>query len=259
MYRKIADDLHRRIEAQEFTANTPMPTETDLQAQYGASRNTVREAVKLLVLQHLIETRPGQGMFVIKKIVPFVITLSTDPRATHGSGGEEAATYPLVVRDQDREAGAGTPVVTVLKCPAPLAARLKIDPGQRVVSRRQPRFIDGTIWSLQASYYPLDWVQRGAVGLLEPEDIPEGAVQHLAMTIGLKQVGYRDLVSARLSNDIEQELFSLPRSHTVIEVTRTSYAEDETPIRVAVTVFPSDRNQIAYNLGTVPDCPDESH
>ena len=29
--------------------------------------------------------------------------------------------------------------------------------------------------------------------------------------------------------------------------------EDATPIRVTVTVFPADRNQIAYGIGVVPD------
>ena len=64
--------------------------------------------------------------------------------------------------------------------------------------------------------------------------------------------GYRDLLSARLPNDKERTLFNLTHHHTVIEVCRTSFAEDGTPIRVTVTVFPSDRNQLAYDYGAVP-------
>jgi hypothetical protein len=45
----------------------------------------------------------------------------------------------------------------------------------------------------------------------------------------------------------------LADNHTVIEVCRTSFAEDETPIRVTVTVSPSNRNQIVYAIGSVPD------
>jgi DNA-binding GntR family transcriptional regulator len=54
-------------------------------------------------------------------------------------------------------------------------------------------------------------------------------------------------------DDKEQEFLKLADNHTVIEVCRTSFAEDETPIRVTVTVYPSDLNQIAYNVGSVPD------
>jgi GntR family transcriptional regulator len=131
--------------------------------------------------------------------------------------------------------------------------RQQIESGARVVKRHQHRFIDNTLWSLQTSFYPLAWVHRGAEGLLEPEDINEGAVEHLATTIQLKQVGYRDLISARLPDEKEQELFNLTHNHTVIEVYRTSFAEDMTPIRVTITVFPADRNQIAYDAGTVPE------
>lgn len=256
-YQQIADDLRRRIESREFAADVPVPTEADFQTEYNASRNTVREAVKLLVQQHLLETRAGQGTFITKEIVPFVTKLSTDPTEGLGTGGEEGATYPTVARKKKgRETGAGKPEVKVLMCPPQIADLLGMDETKRVVSRQQERFVDGTIWSLQTSYYPRDWVRRGAEGLLDPEDIPEGAVKHVADTIGLKQVGYRDKISARLPDDNEQELFNLTHNHTVIEVSRTSFAEDGTSIRVTVTVFPSDRNQLVYEVGTVPDLDD---
>lgn len=256
-YQQIADDLRRRIESREFEPGSTLPRENDLQAHYEASRNTVREAIKLLVQQHLLETRAGQGTFVTKAIIPFVTTLSTDPKTGVG-GGWEGSAYPALIREQGREAGTGNPMVSVLACPAQIAARLQIKEGDRVVSRHQERLIDGTIWSLQTTYYPMRWVQMGATNLLDPYDIPEGTVAYLATSIDLKQVGYRDLISARLPNDNEQALFGLTHNHTVIEVCRTSFTEEGTPMRVTVTVFPSDRNQIVYDIGIVPDYPTPS-
>jgi GntR family transcriptional regulator len=252
-YQAIAEELRQQIESGALPRESQLPTEVELQRKFGCSRNTIRDAVKLLVLQRLLETRGREGTFVTKAHVPFVTRLSTDPKTGLGGGGEEGATYPNIVREQGREAGAGTPEVTVLRCPPKIAARLQIEEGTRVVKRHQHRLIDNTLWSLQTSFYPLDWVHRGAEGLLEPEDINEGAVEHLAKTIRLRQVGYRDLISARLPDEKEQELFNLTHNHTVIEVYRTSFAEDMTPIRVTITVFPSDRNQIVYDAGTVPE------
>lgn len=247
-YQQIADDLRQRIESREFTADVPLPTEKDLEEAYGAARNTVREAVKLLVQQHLLETRAGQGTFITTAVVPFFTKLSTDPTEGLGTGGEEGATRP-----QGREGIATTPEVKVLRCPPDIADLLKIDETQRVVSRYQERVVDGTNWSSQTSYYPLKWVQYGAAGLLEDEDIAGGAVQYLADSIGLKQVGYRDTLLARLPDAKEQDLFNITHTHTVIEVCRTSFAEDATPIRVTVTAFPSDRNKLAYEAGKVPE------
>ena len=42
------------------------------------------------------------------------------------------------------------------------------------------RYIDGTPWSMQTSFYPMEFVERGAVRLTTPEDIEEGTVQYLA-------------------------------------------------------------------------------
>jgi GntR family transcriptional regulator len=250
-YLQIADDLRRRIESGEFAPRSALPAESSLQAEYRASRNTVREAVKLLVQQQLVQAKAGQGTFVAEKTDPYVSTLSIDPESGL-AGGEERATYPALVHEQGRAGAAGTPEVQVLRCPERIAARLGIADDPRVVSRHQQRFIDGVIWSLQTSYYPLKWVTKGADSLLEPEDMTDGTVRYLAQTLGLKQVGCRDVVSARLPNDNERTLFDLTHIHTVIEVQRTSFAEDGTPIRVTVTVYPSDRNQVAYEIGTVP-------
>jgi GntR family transcriptional regulator len=253
-YEQIADDLRRRIESHEFERGSALPTEAELQRHYEASRNTVRDAIKLLVQHHLLEPKPGQGTFVTKAITPFVTTLSTDPKTGLG-GGWEGSAYPALIREQGREAGTGHPEVAVLACPPHIAALLRISADDYVVSRHQKRFIDATVWSLQTTYYPMAWVQLGAAKLLNPHDIPEGTVAYLATSINLKQVGYRDLISARLPNDNEQALFGLTHNHTVIEVCRTSFTDEGTPMRVTVTVFPSDRNQIVYDIGIVPDYP----
>jgi GntR family transcriptional regulator len=253
-YQAIAEELRQQIESGVLPRESQLPTEVELQERFGASRNTVREAIRLLVLERLLETKGREGTFVTKAYVPFVTTLSTDPKTGLGGGGEEGATYPALVREQGRaDAGASAPEVNILACPAHVAARLGIEPSKYVVSRHQQRFIEGTIWSLQTSYYPLRWTEKGAPKLLVPEDISEGAVEYLSTEIGLKQVGYQDLISARLPNDTEKELFNLTHNHTVIEVLRTSFADDATPIRVTVTVYPSDRNQIAYDIGQVPE------
>jgi GntR family transcriptional regulator len=253
-YQEIADELRQQIESGELPRESQLLTEVELQKKFNASRNTVRDAVKVLVLERLLETKGREGTFVTKAHVPFVTTLSTDPNTGLSGIGEEGSTYPALVRQQDRQnAGAGDPEVKVLDCPPQIAARLRIEEGEFVVSRYQQRYIDDTVWSLQTSYYPMKWVEKGAAGLLAPKDILVGAVEYLASTLGLTQSSYRDLLWARQPNDTEKELFNLTINHMVIEVYRTSFAEDGTPIRVTVTVYPADRNQIVYDIGNVPE------
>jgi GntR family transcriptional regulator len=97
MYRLIADDLRRKIESGMLPPGAQMKSEVELREEYGqghdgiASRNTVRDAIKLLVSRGLVETRPGQGTFVVSKVDPFVSRLNSDPE----SGGIEDEVYNL--------------------------------------------------------------------------------------------------------------------------------------------------------------------
>jgi GntR family transcriptional regulator len=123
-----------------------------------------------------------------------------------------------------------------------------------VVSRHQERFIDGTPWSLQTSFYPMEFVTSGkATDLLMAKDMPDGVVHYLGETMGLKQVGYRDWITARTPDANEQGFFRIPHDATVFEVFRTGFDQNGKPMRVTVTVFPADRNQFIVNVGEVPD------
>jgi GntR family transcriptional regulator len=58
--------------------------------------------------------------------------------------------------------------------------RLNLPEGAQVISRHQQRRIDGTAWSMQTTFYPMDFVtQRSATKLLMAENIPEGMVRYL--------------------------------------------------------------------------------
>ena len=87
MYRQIAEDLRRQIEAGELPPGAQLRTELELREKYNASRNTIRDAIKWLITRGLVETRPGQGTFVVEKIVPFMTTLTGDPTTASGGRG----------------------------------------------------------------------------------------------------------------------------------------------------------------------------
>jgi GntR family transcriptional regulator len=255
IYRQIADDLRHQIETGELRPGEQFKTEIELRDRYNASRNTIRDAIKLLVTRGLIETRPGQGTFVVETIVPFITTLTGDPEtADSGEGNtftEEVAARLRAPRDTPPEVGihqAGSPA------PGPAIGELQLPNGTPVVSRHQQRFIDDIPWSLQTSFYPMSLVQRGAGRLIQAGDIPEGTVVYLGEALGIKQAGYRDTITIRAPDDVEAAFFKLPNHGriSVIETRRTAFDEQGTPVRLTVSVYPADRNQFAINVGEVP-------
>jgi GntR family transcriptional regulator len=271
MYLQIADDLRSRIELGEtlppesddpaavepdgqlpavLRPGSRLPTELGLSDAYSASRNTIRDAIKRLASLGLVETRQGQGTFVTQRIDPFVTVLSTDPLAPTGA---EGATYLSDVSSKDRRPRVTVPKVEIQTPTAEVGRRLRVPPRSQVVSRHQRRYIDEIAWSLQTSFYPMEFITKGATRLLMDEDIVDGTVRYLAEALGIRQVGYRDWITARSPDANEQRFFGLAHDATVFEIFRTAFDQTGTPLRVTVTVFPTDRNQFIVNVGDVPD------
>jgi GntR family transcriptional regulator len=252
MYRQIATDLQRRIESGELKPGAQLPTEIDLRERYEASRNTIRDAIKWLITRGLVETRPGQGTFVVARINPFVTTLTGDPET--GRGGGEGGPYITEVAASHRTPDISDPRVEIQKADRTVARSLRIEEGASVVSRHQQRLIDDTPWSLQTSFYPMTLVQRGAVRLLEATDIEGGTVAYLADTCGIEQAGYRDTIAVRAPDENESRFFNLPADGRVpvFEIYRVGFDKEGNRFRLTVTVYPSDRNRLRVDVGDVP-------
>ena len=176
----------------------------------------------------LVETRPGPGHIRRQKIVPFVTTLTGDPRGIGGEGDIYLNEVRAPLRAGDRSAPP--------RGRDPAGGQLtrggtEADEGPTVVSRHQERHIDGTPWSLQTSFYPLSLVQRGATRLIDANDIQQGSVEYLRESAGIKQVGYRDTMKVRPPDATEARFFGLADDGrvSVIETRRTAFDETGAP------------------------------
>jgi len=260
LYRMIAEDLRDQIDNGGLEPGQQLRTETELVEHYGASRNTIRDAIRWLMSLGLVETRPGQGTFVVKKITPYITTLTAAAPARglpHDDvvlAQEEGGGYELEVKQQKRQPSFTDPEVRAEKAAGAVAQRLQVAEGTPLISRHEKRYIDGTPWSLQTSFYPRAFFSQGAERLMDNDGIPEGTVRYLADTLGLRQVGYRDWITVRAPDAVEAGFFNVPQDGRVamFEVFRTGFDQTGTPMRLTVTVFPTDRNEFVVNVGDVP-------
>jgi GntR family transcriptional regulator len=254
MYVRIAADLRAKIKAGVLKPGTQLPPEQGLQDEYGkmfglqssVSRNTVRDAIELLVRERQVEKRPGQGTFILKKEEPFLTTLSGNVE------GGENSTYLFAVEQGGREPGNTPPRVEIHS--SSRAPELKLGDDEQILSRHQERSIDGKPYSMQTSYYPMSYATK-APRLQQAGEIEEGAVAYIAEKAGVKQAGWREELQVRTANSQEMDFFDLsPKSGAqVIEAFRTAFDGDGNPIRLTVTVYAADRNRLAYEAGQVPD------
>jgi GntR family transcriptional regulator len=170
LYRQIAEDLLRKIESGELEPGSRLPNEMEFREEYNASRNTIRDAIKWLTIRGLVESRPGQGTFVVQRIEPIVTTLSEDPE-TGLAGGEGKAAFAEIGKQREDGLGredlrqgeprATSPTIEIRFAPDYVAERLHIAEGAEVVVRHQALYIGPTPWSLQTTIDPFELVSRG--------------------------------------------------------------------------------------------------
>ncbi len=115
-YRDIAARLQKEIRQGSYPGGDLLPTETRLMAQFSASRQTVREALRIITEQGLIVRRAGLGSVVIATEPPVLFTHSVKSLAEWLRYSNE--TYREVVRSSE--------IVADRK----LAALLKCEPGK---------------------------------------------------------------------------------------------------------------------------------
>lgn len=250
MYQEIASDLRRKIESGELPQGRQLPTEDELMAQYSASRNTVRGALRELSVLGVVYTLHGKGTFVTEDVPSIVTTLSPDP--VTGRGGGEGLVYTAEVARSGRKATIRRLMVGVQKAPPNVADSLRIAEGADVIFRHQERLVDNWPWSLETSFYPRPLADR-APRLLDTDDISEGAVAYLR-SCGIEQAGYRDSIEVRKPDANETDFFGIPADGRieVTEIYRLSFDQDHNRVRLTITVYRADRNRFIFNVGDVP-------
>ncbi|MGF1648711.1 MAG: GntR family transcriptional regulator [Kineosporiaceae bacterium] len=245
LYEQVADGLRRHIERGEYGPGQSLPSEADLQREYGVSRDTVRKALARLTQEGLITAGQGRTRQV-RRYAPLRWALATYERqSTLGSEPDDAGdAWSAEVRRQGRRPSESVELGIVMPPPS-VAARLGLEPGKDpAVLRKRVRFVDDRPYQLADSYFPESLVRGTA--LMEPHSVhaPGGV---LAAT-GHPQARYIDEVAVRMPTRAESDRLDLPAGTPVAEVTRVGFADDGTPLRVMVSVVPGDRNVLVYEL-----------
>jgi GntR family transcriptional regulator len=254
MYRRIARDLRDKIESGEVAPGKQLPTELELKDRYGASRNTIRDAVGWLTRHGLVERRPGQGTFVARSFEPFVTTLSADQETGPSTRAEAAFAEEMQARGHILSSSA--PKVEILYADRSIAARLGIPEGTQVVRRVRELSVDREPCSQEATVVSMELVTRGAHDLLLASDLGAGVGAYLHRQLGIDEIGRQDRILVRPATDEESRLFHLgDDGDPLVWLVRTSYQagpDGPVPFLVTFTVLPADRSQLIINAGQVP-------
>ena len=230
---QAADSLRRQIHAGEFPDGV-LPDERSLAAQLGASRNALREALRLLRDEGLIRRRQGVGTTVMT------------PKHGHGLDRLEGLAETLC--------GYGTVVNTVrtasllAAAPAAVAQQLSLADDAAVVHVERLRSLDGIPLSLDDTYLAQD-VGEPLLG----EDLAGSDLFGLIEDVAGFELGRAEVIVDAVTAGPElAELLDIAVGTAVFAIQRLTRLADGRPVDVEWIHVRADRLSLHATLYRSP-------
>ena len=230
LYRQIETDVRDRIRSGDLVPGAQLPTEVEFMDSYGVSRATVRQALRELVAEGLVEIRRGLGTYV------------TQRRFEHTIGG-----FYSFSREIERHGL--QPVTKVLDLrtqPAgdDVAEPLGIEPGTAIVALRRLRLAGPDPLVVETSHLP-------AARFPGLEDVDFSAVRlydTLLNAYGCRPTRARETFEPILLTADEAALLDQRRGEPALRVERVAFDQDDAPIEFCRSTVRGDRYRYSVEL-----------
>jgi GntR family transcriptional regulator len=247
LYRRVSEQLSKAILNAQFADGKALPSESDLCAQFGVSRITIRKALDELSEQGLITRRRGVGTFVNEADgSAWSITLT-------GVIEDVISPTQMMIHGED----AGSPPADVLRF-------AKLAPGARLRRYEGTNYIEPGKPLLHVYYYFPERVAKHMS--VEALSGPVQAVKLVQKSLGILVSHAEQLVVPVNSTKTIADRLQLAPGTAVLRAIRVYYDADDRPIeifeafyhpthyRFTATLFPrSDRRRASSSssLGRV--------
>ncbi|MET9801855.1 GntR family transcriptional regulator [Streptomyces sp. NPDC006368] len=251
-YERIADELREAIRSGRLGPGDRLPAETDMAARYRRSVPTVREALRLLQDEGLIEKQHGRGNFVRKPRTRVLRTnlrhqweknRAREPEQERLQTGATEHDTGLRVNDLVFHASYGE-----AKADKSLAEAFGVAEGTALVERvyRTRYAVETAPFALVSSYLIRDMVAENPDLLDETKEPWPGGTQNQLLTLGIELDRIEERVTARPPTPEEAEELELPPGTSVIVLRKISYDTDDRAAEISDVTLPGDRTELLF-------------
>jgi GntR family transcriptional regulator len=234
LWSQLCDLLRERLLAGAYSDR--FPTEAELTAEFSVSRATVREAIRHLRDEGLVDARRGSGTFVIRRQLDEPII---------GNPGLARAIVAAGLEEESR-------VIEIVELPAAddVAAALGVLAGEPIVWIERLRVAGGEPLALDRSALRLNEPCRQSVLVAE---LGHGSLYDLLTELcGISVTGAVEQVRAVTCSAADRSLLQLNRGEGVLEVERVAYAGAD-PVEWRRSLFRGSAYVLGARWGTVPE------
>ena len=205
-YKKVYQDIKKKIEDQVWSTGQALPTENELMEIYSYSKDTIRKALSLLEMDGYIQKKQGKSSIVIEHGLmkeQYLAEINTagelNKRSKHQIQTELTSLY--IVQGQDD-----------------LMSTFEVDDKVDFYRVSRVRLIDGERLEYEISYF-----DRRVVPYLSKEIAESSIYRYLEEELKLTISHSRREISFRFANEEEKQLMDLADYEMVVVVTSVTY------------------------------------
>lgn len=231
-YLAISRDLARDIYAGKYPVGSLLPPETTLSETYGASRQTVREAMRIIGGMGLVARRRGVGTTVLAATPIPAFTQSVASLA----GLQQYAEETQLRSERIEHVVARGELAAKLGCPAE-KIWLRSE-GWRLVGDREPPLCWTEVY-IDDAFAAVEEDLKSATGLI---------FGHLARRFGLVLREVRQTISAVPMPASLAPRLRVAAGSPALRIERRYFAHAADPVQIAFSIHPGDRFSYSMTL-----------
>jgi len=231
-YLDVAEQLRERLARGEVGPGEPMPSESTLARETGASRVTVRRALEELRAQGLVTSRQGSGWFVAADPVRQTLGRVTTIEAAVAAAG---ASPDRRVLEFGFERADGV-----------VADALGLEGGAEVLRVRRVNLADGAPFALVTV-----WVPATLGASLSRRDVEQAPLYDLLPLSGVSLGRAVQWIGADLASAEEAELLGVARPAALVACRRITRDVDDRPVLYSEHRYPASRTTFEIEFPSV--------
>jgi GntR family transcriptional regulator len=230
-YIQLMDILKEKVQQKDWFPGDQIPGEQDLCELYGISRTVVRQALRELELEGVINRRKGKGTYI------------SLPKISEGLVQKLTGFYQDMI---ERGLKPVTKVLhqNVIPATEKVARFLNIKPGEKVIDVQRLRYINEEPIQLVTTYIPF-----GICPSLESVDLTNRSLyEYLEKECNVFITKGRRYIEAVLANETEAVLLGVEHGAPLLMLDSISFSESGEPIEYYHALHRGDRSRFEVEL-----------
>lgn len=238
LYHQVRKQILAAIGDGRLRVNSKLESERELTDIFGVSRITIRQAIRDLVQQGILQSQPGKGVYV-------------SPEKRAGYELHLLKSFTSTALANGRVPGSRLLVAKVYQAPLEITRPLFLAAGAEVILLRRLRTLDGLPVAVQSDWMPLST----APTLLDLDWTVENRSLYaeLRERFGARPARGQTTLTARLADEEEADLLGMVQPAAVLAVDQIAFDARNRPVNLSAFIQHPERYPLTLSQSETGD------